>query len=154
VACVGEVATAFDDELEARQGRLTVEIPETLRVQADPRGLAIALRNLIDNALKFTPTDRAPDIRIRAQASANSKVRLSVSDQGVGFDMRHHDRIFGMFQRLHRQDQIPGTGIGLALVHKAVERMGGQICADSAPGRGATFHIDLPAAREGGPQPT
>lgn len=69
-----------------------------------------------------------------------------MSDQGIGFDMRYHDRIYGMFQRLHRQDQIPGTGIGLALVQKAVERMGGQIRAESAPGQGATFHIDLPCA--------
>jgi PAS domain S-box-containing protein len=152
-ACVREVVTAFHDELEARQGALAVDIPEALQVQADPRGLAIALRNLIDNALKFTPAHQAPDIRIGALAAVDGKVRLSVSDQGVGFDMRYHDRIFGMFQRLHRQDQIPGTGIGLALVHKAVERMGGQICAESAPGRGATFHIDLPAAREGGLQP-
>ena len=60
--------------------------------------------------------------------------------------MKHHDRIFGMFQRLHRQDQIPGTGIGLALVQKAVERMGGKIRAESAPGQGARFEIDLPGA--------
>ena len=84
-------------------------------------------------------------MRIEAQAVGN-RVRLSVSDQGIGFDMRHHDRIFGMFQRLHRQDQIPGTGIGLALVHKAVERMGSQIRAESAPGQGATFYIELPRA--------
>jgi hypothetical protein len=58
--------------------------------------------------------------------------------------MKHHDRIFGMFQRLHRQDQIPGTGIGLAMVHKAVERMGGRIWADSVPGEGTAFHIELP----------
>lgn len=60
--------------------------------------------------------------------------------------MRYHDRIFDMFQRLHRQDQIPGTGIALALVQKAVERMGGQIRARSAPGQCATFYIDLPSA--------
>jgi signal transduction histidine kinase len=71
-------------------------------------------------------------------------VLLRVSDRGLGFDMKHHDRIFGMFQRLHRQDQIPGTGIGLAMVHKAMERMGGRIWADSVPGEGTTFHIELP----------
>ena len=69
-----------------------------------------------------------------------------MTDRGMGFDMRHHDRIFGMFQRLHRQDQIPGTGIGLALVHKAVERMGGSIRAESAPGQGASFTVELPRA--------
>ncbi|MBT9552595.1 MAG: PAS domain S-box protein [Hydrogenophaga sp.] len=140
---VREVVAPFQDEIEARQGQLAVQIPDGLRVQADPKGLAIVLRNLIDNALKFTPAGAAPRIRIEAQADGD-RVLLSVSDQGIGFDMKHHDRIFGMFQRLHRQDQIPGTGIGLALVQKAVERMGGHIRAESAPGQGATFHIELP----------
>lgn len=142
---VQTVAAPFCDELEARQGRLSVEMPEDLRVQADPKGLAIVLRNLIDNALKFTPANAAPRIRIEAQPLAD-RVRLSVSDQGIGFDMKHHDRIFGMFQRLHRQDQIPGTGIGLALVKKAVERMGGHIRAEAVPGQGARFEVDLPLA--------
>ncbi len=144
-ASVQAVATPFRDELEARQGQLSVVIPEDLRVLANPKGLDIVLRNLIDNALKFTPASDAPRLRIEAQAEGD-RVRLSVSDQGIGFDMKYHDRIFGMFQRLHRQDQIPGTGIGLALVQKAVERMGGQIHAESAPGQGATFHIELPRA--------
>ena len=137
------VAAPFRDELEARQGQLSVVMPDDLRVQANPKGLAIVLRNLIDNALKFTPASAAPRVRIEAQALGD-RVLLRVSDQGIGFDMKHHDRIFGMFQRLHRQDQIPGTGIGLALVQKAVERMGGHIRAESAPGQGATFHIELP----------
>lgn len=144
-SCVQDVAAPFRDELEARQGRLEMPVPGDLRVQADPKGLAIVLRNLIDNALKFTPAGQAPQIRIEAQARGD-RVLLSVSDQGIGFDMKHHERIFGMFQRLHRQDQIPGTGIGLALVLKAVERMGGQIRAESAPGQGARFEIDLPRA--------
>lgn len=144
-ACVRDVAAPFRDELEARQGRLETPVPGDLRVLADPKGLAIALRNLIDNALKFTPAGQAPQIRIEAQTRGD-RVLLSVSDQGIGFDMKHHERIFGMFQRLHRQDQIPGTGIGLALVLKAVERMGGTIRAESAPGQGARFEIDLPLA--------
>jgi len=144
-ACVQTVVAPFHDELEARQGQLGVVMPEDLRAMVNPRGLAIVLRNLIDNALKFTPAGDAPRIHIEAQAEGD-RVRLSVSDQGIGFDMRYHDRIFGMFQRLHRQDQIPGTGIGLALVQKAVERMGGSIRAESAPGQGAHFFIELPLA--------
>jgi PAS domain S-box-containing protein len=143
--CVQAVATPFQDELDARDGELTVRVPGDLKVRANPQGLAIVLRNLMDNALKFTPKDDAPRIRIDARAEGD-RVLLSVSDQGIGFDMRYHDRIFGMFQRLHRQEQIPGTGIGLALVYKAVERMAGRIWAESAPGQGATFHIDLPRA--------
>lgn len=142
-ATVQAVAEPFRDELEARHGQLSVHIPDDLQVQANPKGLAIVLRNLLDNALKFTPADRPPQIRIEAGIDG-PRVQLRVSDQGMGFDMKYHDRIFGMFQRLHRQDQIPGTGIGLALVHKAVERMGGQIRAESAPGQGATFYIELP----------
>lgn len=143
--CVREVATPFRDELETRHGELQVQMPAGLQVLADPKGLAIVLRNLIDNALKFTPPGEPPRIRIEARPQ-DGRVLLSVSDQGIGFDMKHHDRIFGMFQRLHRQDQIPGTGIGLALVHKAVARMGGTIRAESAPGQGARFDIDLPGA--------
>jgi signal transduction histidine kinase len=139
------VAAPFRDEIEAREGRLELAIPDGLAVRASPQGLAIVLRNLIDNALKFTPAGEAPRIRVEAQAQGD-RVLLSVSDQGIGFDMKYHDRIFGMFQRLHRQEQIPGTGIGLALVQKAVERMGGQIRAQSAPGQGARFDIDLPSA--------
>jgi signal transduction histidine kinase len=144
-SAVQEVAAPFRDEIEAREGRLQVVISDGLAVRANPQGLAIVLRNLIDNALKFTPAGEAPRIRIEARGLGD-RVLLSVSDQGIGFDMKYHDRIFGMFQRLHRQEQIPGTGIGLALVQKAVERMGGQIRAQSAPGQGARFEIDLPSA--------
>jgi len=70
---------------------------------------------------------------------------LSVTDNGCGFDMKYHDRIFDIFQRLHRAEDYPGTGIGLAIVRKAIERMGGGVRAESAPGRGATFYMELPA---------
>ena len=65
-------------------------------------------------------------------------------DNGIGFDMKYHDRIFDIFQRLHRVEDYPGTGIGLALVKKAVTRMGGRVWAQSAPGEGATFFVELP----------
>ncbi|TNF61050.1 MAG: hypothetical protein EP306_07520, partial [Burkholderiales bacterium] len=141
---IDTVTRHFQDELAARHGRLETDVCDRLTVRADAQGLTIVLRNLIDNALKFTPADRAPHIRITA-CETDGQVRLQVSDNGIGFDMKHHDRIFGMFQRLHRQDQIPGTGIGLAMVHKAVERMGGRIRAESRPGEGSTFVVELPA---------
>ncbi|MDO8905568.1 PAS domain S-box protein [Hydrogenophaga sp.] len=146
VSCVRAVAAPFRDELEARQGELSVVIPDDLWVQANAKGLAIVVRNLMDNALKFTPAGEVPRIHIEAHV-LDGRVQISVADQGIGFDMRYHDRIFGMFQRLHRQEQIPGTGIGLALVQKAVERMGGRIWASSAPGAGATFFVALREAQ-------
>jgi light-regulated signal transduction histidine kinase (bacteriophytochrome) len=69
---------------------------------------------------------------------------LEISDNGIGFDMQYHEHIFKIFQRLHRDDQYPGTGIGLALVRKALERVGGRVWARSEVGRGATFCIELP----------
>ncbi|MFN3494880.1 MAG: PAS domain S-box protein [Hydrogenophaga sp.] len=142
---VQSVAAPFHDEIEARGGQLQVSMCDGVAVRANPQGLAIVLRNLIDNALKFTPAGKAPQIRVEALA-LDERVLLSVIDHGIGFDMKYHDRIFGMFQRLHRQEQIPGTGIGLALVLKAVERMGGRIRAESTVGEGARFEIDLPSA--------
>ena len=141
---VQEVVLPFQDNLHARQGQLQVVVADHLHLRADPKGLSMVLRNLVDNALKFTPADQAPDIRIEAH-ELDGALHLQVADRGMGFDIKHHDRIFGMFQRLHRQDQIPGTGIGLAIALKAIERMSGRIWADSTPGQGTTFHIELPS---------
>jgi PAS domain S-box-containing protein len=142
---VRNVLGSVQDTLDERQGQVVIDVPSGLQVAADPRGLTMVLRNLIDNAVKFTPAERPPRVRIQARVQ-DGLVHIEVADNGMGFDMKHHDRIFGMFQRLHRQDQIPGTGIGLAMVNKAVTRMGGRIRAESAPGEGARFHITLATA--------
>ncbi|MEO7559866.1 MAG: PAS domain S-box protein [Nitrosospira sp.] len=137
------------DQYHARSKnvRLTVEISD-FHVSVDPDGLAIALRNLIDNAFKFSGYAAEPAIEIRAQA-ANSHCVLSVRDNGIGFDMRFYDKIFEIFQRLHRAEEYPGTGIGLAMVHKAMERIGGRVWAESQPGAGATFFLALPLSGAG-----
>lgn len=129
-------------EIEARGVRLPVQLP-TLSVQADPDGLAVALRNLLENALKFTSGAEPPVIEVGGREEPNSCI-LWVKDNGIGFDMRFHDRIFEIFQRLQRTEDYPGTGIGLALVSKAMHRMGGRVWAQSAPGQGATFYLELP----------
>jgi light-regulated signal transduction histidine kinase (bacteriophytochrome) len=72
------------------------------------------------------------------------QVVIAVADRGVGFDMQYHDRIFGIFERLHRQEDYPGTGVGLAIVRKVAERHGGRAWAESAPGQGSTFYLALP----------
>lgn len=123
-----------------------------LRSQVDPGlvavgehdGLVLALRNLLDNAIKFTAgrADRTIEIGARRE---HGHALFWVRDDGPGFDMRYHDRIFEIFQRLHRAEDYPGTGVGLAIVRKAVERMQGKVWAESAKGAGATFWIQLPA---------
>lgn len=116
---------------------------ETLTVQVDCDGLALVLRNLIENALKFACSKPDGVVEIDAQLDAR-RLLISVRDNGIGFDMKYHDRIFDIFQRLHRVEDYPGTGIGLALVKKAVNRMGGRVWAESAPEQGATFFVELP----------
>jgi signal transduction histidine kinase len=71
-------------------------------------------------------------------------VILAIKDNGIGFDMQFQDRIFEIFQRLQRAEDYPGTGVGLAIVRKAMQRMGGQVWATSAPSQGATFYLELP----------
>lgn len=145
---VRSVLDGLANEIEQHQAAVEVDVPDRLCVRAAPGGLAMVLRNLIDNALKFTQAGKPPEIRLQARIpeGTSGTVLLSVVDQGQGFDMKHHDKIFSLFQRLHRADQVPGTGIGLAMVHKAITRMGGRIWAESAPGQGAQFHIELPLA--------
>ncbi|WP_197508901.1 PAS domain-containing protein [Hydrogenophaga crassostreae] len=142
---ISEVLDALRNDIEASGGKVEVHIPESLAVKAHPQGLSMVLRNLIDNALKFARPGVPPEVAIEASA-LGGKVHLSVRDRGQGFDMKYHDRIFAIFQRLHRPDEVSGTGIGLAMVHKAVERMNGRIWAESTPGEGAEFHIELPSA--------
>lgn len=125
--------------------RLTVEVGG-FHVSVDPEGLAIALRNLIDNAIKFSKYTPEPAIEIRAQAVGGRCV-LSIRDNGIGFDMRFYSKIFEIFQRLHRAEEYPGTGIGLAMVHKAMERIGGRVWAESQLGAGAIFFLELPLSR-------
>jgi len=123
---------------------VTVDIPFTT-LRTWERGLVQVLTNLIDNALKYSRDAGPPRLGIRAEALGNAW-RLVVSDNGIGFDMKYHDRIFGLFNRLVRADEFEGTGAGLAIVKKLMEKLGGTIRAESAPGQGATFLVELPAA--------
>lgn len=110
---------------------------------SDREALTQALRNLIDNAIKFTFDRPEPKIIIRSK-TVEDRCLISVEDNGVGFDMQYHDKIFEIFQRLHLSEDYPGTGVGLALVRKAVDRLGGKVWAESEPGVGSTFYMDLP----------
>jgi PAS domain S-box-containing protein len=113
-------------------------------VLADADDLALVLRQLLDNALKFSRAATPPRIEIGAR-NEPQRVVLWIRDNGIGFDMRYHEAIFEMFQHLERQEEYPGTGIGLALVRKALQRMGGRVWAESRPGDGAVFYVELPS---------
>ena len=144
------VATVLDGaqaEAAAGQVTLTRSVEPGLVVLGEREGLVLALRNLLDNALKFTAgrPDRAIEVGVRRTAG---HALFWVRDNGPGFDMRYHDRIFEIFQRLHRAEEYPGTGVGLAIVRKAVERMHGRVWAESVKGQGATFWIELPAIEQ------
>lgn len=120
-----------------------LDIPDDMPpLNGDPDGLKIVLRNLLDNALKFTRDAQPPRITVSVEATDSGR-RIVVADNGMGFDMRFHDRIFDIFQRLQRAEEYPGTGIGLAIVRKAMQRMGGQVKADSQPGEGARFTLEF-----------
>ncbi len=112
-------------------------------VKADRNGLTQSLRNYLDNAVKFTRKVSQPRIEIGTEETAEHHL-IWVRDNGVGFDMKYHDRIFNIFQRLDPGEEYPGTGIGLAIVRKAMERMGGRAWAESEAGHGATFYLEIP----------
>lgn len=108
--------------------------------------LARVFQNLIDNGLKYR-SDRTPEIRVEAQRSGDEWV-FSVRDNGIGFEMEYADRIFGVFERLHGAGEYEGTGIGLAICKRLVERYGGRMWAESVVGVGSTFYFTLPAAED------
>ena len=130
--------------VEHPEARVTVgPLPTVL---GDEQGLGQLFQNLIGNAVKFVPTDRVPEIEVSSERVGNVW-SFAVADNGIGLDPAYADRIFRMFQRLHTRDQYPGTGIGLAIAKKVVERHGGTIWAEPRPEGGTRFHFTLPATQ-------
>ena len=101
--------------------------------------------NLIENAIKYSGKASQPTIVIRGREEIDRTV-YEVIDNGVGFDSRYSDRLFGVFQRLHRSHEYPGSGVGLAIVHRIITRHGGEVWAKSELSQGATFGFALPKA--------
>ena len=114
------------------------------KVRGDAILLHQVLVNLLSNAVKYTRTRDKAVIEIGASAGHDNETVVSISDNGVGFDMRYADKLFGVFQRMHRADEFEGTGIGLANAQRIVTRHGGSIWANASPGSGATFCVSLP----------
>ena len=123
---------------------VSVSIEPGLTAHGDPRMLAIALDNLFGNAWKFTAKVPEPKIEMFATERDGQRT-FAVRDNGAGFDMQYVNKLFGVFQRLHTEAEFPGTGIGLATVARIIYRHDGQVAAEGAPGKGATFYFTLGA---------
>jgi signal transduction histidine kinase len=140
-------ATARDvaTELRAAEPARSVEIvvQDGLRAVGDPALLRAVLANLLGNAWKFTAGRSDARVEI-GRLDDERGPGMFVRDNGAGFDMKYADRLFGAFQRLHRADEFPGTGLGLATVERIVSRHGGRIWAEGRPGDGATFYVSIP----------
>ena len=120
----------------------TISCGDLPAIRVDYAQMALVFQNLIGNALKYRKPDVPPQVEITAAADSDEWI-FCVRDNGVGFDPKNTDKIFGIFKRLHGRE-IPGTGIGLAMVKKIVERHGGQVWAESEPGKGSAFYFRLP----------
>jgi light-regulated signal transduction histidine kinase (bacteriophytochrome) len=125
--------------------RVTARVQPGMRAHADPRLLRSALCNLLDNAWKFTSHRDKAQVEVGA-CSGTAVPTFYVRDNGAGFDPAYSDKLFGPFQRLHTEREFPGTGIGLAVVHRVIKRHGGEVCAEARPDEGATFYFSLPTA--------
>ncbi len=151
------LARAIADELAADEpGRaVDVRIAPGLAVEADPGLVRLLLENLLRNAWKYTRPRTRAVVEFGAERGGAGATVFFVRDNGVGFDMRHAGRLFQPFQRLHRDEEFEGTGIGLATALRVVRRHGGRIWAEAEPGRGAVFRFTLEpepgALTEGGP---
>jgi two-component system, sensor histidine kinase and response regulator len=124
----------------------TVLDPSYPPVQANRVLLGQVFSNLVSNAIKFVPPGVRPRVRVRGETSGD-RVRIWVEDNGIGIEAEYHDRIFRVFERLNPGTGYPGTGIGLAIVRRAMDRMGGRVGVESSPGQGSRFWVDLPRAR-------
>jgi signal transduction histidine kinase len=124
---------------ETKPGVLTVQ-PE-LHVEGDPDLIEMVLFNLLENAWKYVPPGGGPEVEVGKTPEGVFVVR----DKGIGFDMKYVDKVWEPFERLHLESEYPGTGIGLANSRRIVERHGGQMWTESAPGQGATMFFTLGA---------
>jgi PAS domain S-box-containing protein len=129
---------------DTQNRRIRWRIGDLPTCQGDPAMLRVVFGNLISNAVKFTRTRNEAEIEIGSLNHTTDEMLVFVKDNGVGFNMKYKDKLFGLFQRLHSQEAFEGTGIGLATVQRIVHRHGGRVWAESAVNNGATFYVALP----------
>jgi signal transduction histidine kinase len=140
------VEQVLQDLRQSKEGALAqCEVQPLPAVWGDRSLLRQVWINLISNAVKYSGLRAAPRIHVSGQVQGHECIYV-VRDEGVGFDMKYYDQLFGIFRRLHGADEFPGTGVGLAIVHRIVTRHGGRVWAEGHVGRGATFQFALPYA--------
>jgi PAS domain S-box-containing protein len=137
-----EHAIANLDATVAKCGA-SISMKNVPELPVDETAMVQLFQNLIGNALKFCPADRKPEVSVDCEVQADF-MQIQVRDNGIGIDPKHHERIFDVFQRLHRRDEFEGTGIGLAICKKIVESAGGQIWVESTVGKGTSFFFTIP----------
>ena len=137
------VRAVVDELAPAATSRPQLAVREMPKANGDPVLLRQVWVNLISNAIKFTGPCAQPQIEIGGHRDGERCVYF-VRDNGVGFDMRYYDKLFGVFQRFHRAEDFPGTGVGLAIVSRIVSRHGGTVWAEGKINEGATFYFALP----------
>ena len=147
LSAVGE-QVARGLHLEDEERTVQVKIEQGLAVTGDLELLRLVLQNLLGNAWKFTADTENARIELRRIGSEKGHSTFAVSDNGAGFDMRYAEKLFRPFERLHRQEDYSGTGVGLTTVARVLNRHGGRIWAKGTPGKGATFFFDLPTRQE------
>jgi PAS domain S-box-containing protein len=142
---ISAMAQALLDSQRAMwpERRVAYSVEAGMKACGDPLMIEVALRNLIENAWKYTGKTEEPSIQVHAE-EAEGRRWICVADNGAGFDSAHAGKLFKPFQRLHRQEEFPGIGVGLATVQRIVQRHGGSIKAEGATHHGAKFCIALP----------
>lgn len=139
---INELLILLSGVIKKSKAQIKMSFSEDFMLLADTNGLKLVLRNLIDNALKFSSKSKDPQIEIGSSENSTHWL-IFVKDNGVGFDMKYHDRIFKIFHRLHLPEEYEGTGIGLTMVEKAIHRMNGKIWAESELNKGTCFYIEF-----------
>ena len=156
---LGQVTREVLGDLEVRieKSGAGIELGALPTIEADPMQMRQLLLNLLSNALKFQPPGGCPVIKVQGHCltttSGEALCELSVQDNGIGFDEKYVEKMFAVFQRLHGRSEYEGTGVGLAVCRRIVDRHHGNIVASSKPGQGATFVVTLPV-HQAKPQPT
>ncbi|MDX1387209.1 MAG: ATP-binding protein, partial [bacterium] len=139
-----------DVEVSIKESRGEIEINKLPLVRGDALQLHQVFQNLICNSLKFSQKNQVPRINIESKKPKKDFVQVTLTDNGIGIEEEYFEKIFQPFQRLHGREEYDGSGMGLTLCKKIVERHGGKISVKSQLGKGTTFIVELPLAGKGG----